>query len=210
MSAASSPPWSRARRTSSRRSTRRWRRSSTPTCATRRSNSISTTRSSISRIGPTMSSCFWRAATHPGRHRRAVDRRPAGDKARARSRARARRQPAGSRSTTASPRPIPTSSPSATRSRSSMSSRASRPHPLAGPANRQARIAADNMLATDPAARKHYGGTMARPSSRRSTSPPPAPASMKRRPRRSKFPTVRSSFMPARTRPTIPAAGSSA
>ena len=32
--------------------------------------------------------------------------------------------------------------------------------PLAGPANRQARIVADNMLASDPAARKSYGGTM--------------------------------------------------
>jgi NADPH-dependent 2,4-dienoyl-CoA reductase/sulfur reductase-like enzyme/peroxiredoxin family protein/rhodanese-related sulfurtransferase/TusA-related sulfurtransferase len=32
--------------------------------------------------------------------------------------------------------------------------------PLAGPANRQARIVADNMLASDPAARKRYGGTM--------------------------------------------------
>ena len=32
--------------------------------------------------------------------------------------------------------------------------------PLAGPANRQARIAADNMLASDPAALKSYGGTM--------------------------------------------------
>ena len=31
--------------------------------------------------------------------------------------------------------------------------------PLAGPANRQARIVADNMLASDPAARKSYGGT---------------------------------------------------
>ena len=32
--------------------------------------------------------------------------------------------------------------------------------PLAGPANRQARIVADNMLASDPAALKRYGGTM--------------------------------------------------
>ena len=32
--------------------------------------------------------------------------------------------------------------------------------PLAGPANRQARIVADNMLASDPAARQRYGGTM--------------------------------------------------
>jgi tRNA 2-thiouridine synthesizing protein A len=70
--------------------------------------------------------------------------------------------------------------------------------PLAGPANRQARIVADNMLASDPAAR------------RRSTSPPLALASTRRRPRRSAFRTARSSSMPARTRPTIPAAGSSA
>ncbi len=32
--------------------------------------------------------------------------------------------------------------------------------PLAGPANRQARIVADTMLASDPAAGKRYGGTM--------------------------------------------------
>ena len=32
--------------------------------------------------------------------------------------------------------------------------------PLAGPANRQARIVADDMLASDPAALKRYGGTM--------------------------------------------------
>jgi NADPH-dependent 2,4-dienoyl-CoA reductase/sulfur reductase-like enzyme/peroxiredoxin family protein/TusA-related sulfurtransferase/rhodanese-related sulfurtransferase len=32
--------------------------------------------------------------------------------------------------------------------------------PLAGPANRQARIVADNMLASDPAGRIRYGGTM--------------------------------------------------
>ena len=32
--------------------------------------------------------------------------------------------------------------------------------PLAGPANRQARIVADNMLASDPAACRRYGGTM--------------------------------------------------
>ena len=32
--------------------------------------------------------------------------------------------------------------------------------PLAGPANRQARVVADNLLASDPAALKSYGGTM--------------------------------------------------
>ena len=53
--------------------------------------------------------------------------------------------------------------------------------PLAGPANRQARIVADNMLASDPAALKSYGGTMGTAILKASTSPRPAPGSMKRR-----------------------------